>query len=134
MNAIGLPSSDMLWTKYTDEPHPSVQYSSSGFVAQTLSTDNSCKAPELSLGMAANTCFVEVGFAYKIRLAQDSCVGGVIEYYFDKACTKLAGTSKLEEVLPPPCSSSPLLPGVYLTFVCTTKKDPPVGVDSVIST
>jgi hypothetical protein len=134
-DTTGLPNLREISRKHTVDalPHSNVQFSSAGFIAQTLSTDSSCKAPDLSMGMAANVCFVEVGFAYKVRLVQDACAGGVIEYYYDKDCTKLAGTSKLDETLPPPCSSSPFLPGAYLTFVCTNKSKPPVGVDSVVS-
>lgn len=55
----------------------------------------------------------------------------MIEYYLDKACTDLAGTSPLEDLLGPPCA--PLGPGLYLTYVCTINDKPPVGADSIVT-
>lgn len=50
--------------------HATTTYSSKGFIAQAFSSDSTCSTSDLSTGLAVNVCFVEEGFAYKVRLVR----------------------------------------------------------------
>jgi hypothetical protein len=45
-------------------------YSSAGFVAFSYFADDQCTKPMVTTGFPVNTCFIEVGFAYMVRLTK----------------------------------------------------------------
>lgn len=69
-----------------------------------------------------------------LNLHADSCIGGIVEYYYDKGCTEKAGTSRLEDLVSAPCAPLPgVQPARYVSHICTTKDKPPVRVDSAVT-
>jgi hypothetical protein len=52
-------------------------YSSGGFLAFSYFTDDQCTEAMFTTGFPVNTCFIEVGYAYMVRLAK-----GTIFLYF----------------------------------------------------
>jgi hypothetical protein len=57
---------------------------------------------------------------------------GVVEYFYDKKCTKSAGTSSLTES-GEMGGCFPFFPGVFVGSVCTTSSQPKVYMESVVT-
>lgn len=68
-------------------------------------------------------CRLYVNFIWIVILVQltDSCVGAVVEYYFDKKCTQLAGTSDPTTAFPQ-CAEIGL--GLHSGTVCSSGSQP----------
>jgi hypothetical protein len=45
-------------------------YSSAGFVASSYFLDDQCTDALLTTGFPVNTCYIEVGYAYMVRLTK----------------------------------------------------------------
>lgn len=130
-------------------------FTPSGFVATTTFTDYQCTRAIAGDGYAANTCYVDEGFAFMIRLVKgmsvprflsppgpttltllstletDSCVGGLVEYYSDRNCTRHAGVGALTKVASAVCRGDGF--GTFRATTCTSRPDPLVFADSSVT-
>jgi hypothetical protein len=130
-------------------------FTSSGFIALSLFQDAACSKPAGTGGFPVNTCFMADGFTYIVRLKAgmlvillvdssplfpkygvmsqlyfacvDTCAGGVIEYYTDPKCKKIAGTSELSGL---PCSD--MGHGEFASAECTSSAQPKVFAASIV--
>lgn len=62
----------------------------------------------------------------------DSCVGAVIEYYFDKACTELAGTSSPSDPVVPYPQCTNIQREISAATVCTSSSQPWVAQQAFV--
>lgn len=137
-------------------------YSETGFMIVSVAEDASCSFPTVTYGSVVNSCVVADKYSYKIRLTQgknknggpgctpsrkrtrsplfhscaDSCEGGVIQYFSDKAClnTTILGTSALTDSdLSCRGIGSPMFGGSYTTISCTTYDVPRLLYDSAVT-
>jgi hypothetical protein len=56
-------------------------YSSAGFIAMSLFVDNQCSDAVMTQGQPVNTCNVDVGFAFIIRLVKGERFSECISFF-----------------------------------------------------
>lgn len=116
-----------------------MDYASGGFINGIISADSNCNRPLLSVGVSVHTCNVADSFSYMFLLVpgEDTCAGGVIQYFSDEHCKVPSGFSDLTDG-DLSCKKdeefSPFTGGKqsYMKYLCSTSVMPRLAVTSAV--